>query len=54
MHKYSESKNNLDQIDQSTGTRKELESTHVKPLCAAQGVHRFAERQKLSRAFLCT
>ena len=54
MRKYSESKNNLGQIDQSTRTRKELETAHVKPLRAALGFHRLAERQKLFMPFfLC-
>ena len=52
MHKYSESKNNIGQIYQST--RKELETAHVKPLRAALGFHRFAERRKLFTCFsLC-
>ena len=54
IHKYSESKNNLVQIDQSTRTRKELETAHMKPLRAALGFHRFAERRKLFTCFsLC-
>ena len=53
MHKYSESKNNFDQIDQSKRTRKELETDYVKPLCAALGFHQFAERRKLFTCFIC-
>ena len=54
MHKYRESKINLGQIDQSTRTRKELETAHVKPLRADLGFHRFAERRKLFACFsLC-
>ena len=37
MHKYSESKIKLGKIDQSTRTRKELETAHVKVLHAALG-----------------
>ena len=51
MHKYSESKIKLGQIDQSTRTRKELETAHVKPLHAALGFHRFVERRKLFTCF---
>ena len=39
IHKYSESENNLGQIDRSKSTRKELETAHMKPLCAALGFH---------------
>ena len=53
MHKKSESKNNLGQIDQGTRTRKELETAHVKPLHAARGFHQFAEGGNCSRVFLC-
>ena len=45
MHKYSESKNSLGQIDQSRRTRKELETAHVEPLRAALG--------NCSHVFLC-
>ena len=51
MHQNSESKNNLGQVDQSTRTRKELETAHVKALRAALGFHRLAERRKLFTCF---
>ena len=43
MHKYSESKNNLGQIDKSTRTRKELEAFYgISPICRkAKTIHVF-------------
>ena len=51
MHKYSKSKNNLGQIDQSKHTSKELETVYVKPLRAAQGFTDLQKGGNCSRVF---